>query len=75
MSQVHFKEATMKKLFAVVVAASLSITALAYEAAGSAAAQESSGPAPMMVSFADLKWTDLPERKGMQFAVRRSRHC
>jgi len=22
-----------------------------------------------MVSFTDLKWTDLPERKGMQFAV------
>jgi ChrR-like protein with cupin domain len=27
------------------------------------------GPAPLMVSFADLKWTELPERKGMQFAV------
>jgi hypothetical protein len=25
--------------------------------------------APLMVSFADLKWTELPERKGMQFAV------
>jgi hypothetical protein len=24
---------------------------------------------PLMVSFADLKWTELPERKGMQFAV------
>lgn len=23
----------------------------------------------MMVSFTDLKWTELPERKGMQFAV------
>ena len=22
-----------------------------------------------MVSFADLKWVELPERKGMQFAV------
>jgi quercetin dioxygenase-like cupin family protein len=28
-----------------------------------------SGKAPVMVSFADLKWTELPERKGMQFAV------
>ena len=24
---------------------------------------------PMMVSFADLKWVELPERKGMQFAL------
>jgi hypothetical protein len=24
---------------------------------------------PLMVSFTDLKWTELPERKGMQFAV------
>ena len=27
------------------------------------------GKAPLMVSFADLQWTELPERKGMQFAV------
>ena len=27
------------------------------------------GQAPMTVSFTDLKWTELPERKGMQFAV------
>jgi hypothetical protein len=27
------------------------------------------GKAPLMVSFTDLKWTELPERKGMQFAV------
>src|SRR4030095_11169168 len=25
--------------------------------------------APLMLSFADLKWTALPERKGMLFAV------
>ena len=24
---------------------------------------------PLMVSFTDLKWVELPERKGMQFAV------
>jgi putative intracellular protease/amidase len=29
--------------------------------------QRDSGP--LMVSFTDLKWTELPERKGMQFAV------
>src|ERR1700752_4269747 len=27
------------------------------------------GKAPMMVSFKDLKWVELPERKGMQFAL------
>ena len=32
-----------------------------------AAANESS--TPMMVSFTELKWTELPERKGMQFSV------
>jgi len=26
-------------------------------------------PAPLMVSFKELKWIDLPERKGMQFAM------
>lgn len=32
-----------------------------------ATANESS--TPMMVSFTELKWTELPERKGMQFSV------
>jgi len=32
-----------------------------------ATANESS--TPVMVSFTELKWTDLPERKGMQFSV------
>ena len=27
------------------------------------------GKAPVMLSFSDLKWTELPERKGMQFAI------
>jgi hypothetical protein len=27
------------------------------------------GETPLMVSFTDLKWTDFPERKGMQLAV------
>ena len=27
------------------------------------------GKAPFMVSFTDLKWVELPERKGMQFAL------
>ena len=27
------------------------------------------GKAPLMVSFTDLKWVELPERKGMRFAM------
>ena len=27
------------------------------------------GKSPFMVSFTDLKWVELPERKGMQFAT------
>jgi len=27
------------------------------------------GNAPLMLSFTDLKWIELPERKGMQFAL------
>ena len=46
----------MKKFLAMLAVVSLSMTALA-------------GGRPMMVSFKDLKWTELPERKGMQFAV------
>ncbi len=32
-------------------------------------AQKQEGKVPLMVSFTDLKWTELPERPGMQFAV------
>ena len=32
-------------------------------------AQKQESKAPLMVSLTDLKWTELPERKGMQFAV------
>ena len=31
--------------------------------------QKPTNKAPLMVSFTDLKWVELPERKGMQFAV------
>ena len=57
----------MKKLFVVLVA-SLATVVPAHVGTRSAA-QESSAKAPVMVSLADLKWTDLPERKGMQFAA------
>ena len=33
------------------------------------AAESASTKAPMMVAFTDLKWAELTERKGMQFAV------
>ena len=33
------------------------------------AADQGAGQTPMMVSFQDVKWAELPERKGMQFAV------
>jgi hypothetical protein len=32
-------------------------------------AQKAENKAPLMVSFTDLKWVELPERKGMQFAL------
>jgi quercetin dioxygenase-like cupin family protein len=32
-------------------------------------AQKSETKAPLMVSFSELKWVELPERKGMQFAL------
>jgi len=32
-------------------------------------AQKAESKAPLMVSFTDLKWVELSERKGMQFAL------
>ena len=58
----------MNKFFAVLAAVTLSTAALADEAARPVAAAKEDGT-PLMVSFTDLKWTELPERKGMQFAV------
>ena len=46
----------MKLFLAMLAAVSLSMAVLA-------------GETPLMVSFTDLKWTELPERKGMRFAV------
>jgi len=31
--------------------------------------QKPESKTPLMISFTDLKWVELPERKGMQFAV------
>jgi quercetin dioxygenase-like cupin family protein len=46
----------MKKFLAMLAVVNFSMAALA-------------GETPMMASFKDLKWTALPERPGMQFAV------
>ena len=46
--------------------------AVAFSTPGLAEEEASTGSAkgvPLMVSFTDLKWTELAERKGMQFAV------
>jgi quercetin dioxygenase-like cupin family protein len=52
----------MNKLWAMLAAVALSTMTFADEAARE-------GGSPLMISFADLKWTELPQRKGMQFAV------
>lgn len=49
------------------VAGSIAAAALAYTAVTPAGASDEK--MPLMVSFTDLKWTELTERKGMQFAV------
>ncbi len=59
----------MKRFLAMLAAVSLSTAALADEAPKPAPATKKDGKAPLMVSFTDLKWTELPERKGTQFAV------
>ena len=58
----------MNKLFFALMVVSLA-TALGNDTADKSAVAAKSRGTPMMVSFADLKWTELPERKGMQFSV------
>jgi len=58
----------MSKLFLLVMAVSLS-AALGDDKANKSAATAKSADTPLMMSFTDLAWTELPERKGMQFAV------
>jgi len=57
----------MNKLFIVLAAGCLSTAAVADEPAKPTAVLQ--GTMPFMASLADLKWTALPERKGMQFAL------
>jgi quercetin dioxygenase-like cupin family protein len=57
----------MNRFFLSLVASSLAATP-AHRAVSTAAAAESE-KAPMMVTLAELKWTELPERRGTQFAA------
>ena len=58
----------MSKLVFVLMVVSLASALGGNEVDKKAATSEPSAT-PMMVSFTELKWTELPERKGMQFAV------
>ena len=59
----------MNPFFAVLVLANLSTAAVTEDMEKSSATPKQSDKAPVMMSFADLKWTPLPERPGMQFAL------
>ena len=54
----------MRVFLVAVAVVCFSISMLAQEGG-----QKPESKAPLMVSFTDLKWFELPERKGMQFAV------
>ena len=58
----------MSKLVFVLMVVSLTAAMGGGEVDKKAATSEPNAT-PMMVSFTELKWTELPERKGMQFAV------
>ena len=57
----------MNRTLATIVAGSLAAVAPGRTAAAAPAA--TGEKTPLMVSFADLEWTELAERKGMQFAL------
>ena len=58
----------MNKIIIMFAAAALVAAGFAHQATRRSAAQENTN-APLMVAFADLKWTKLPERPGMMFAL------
>ena len=57
----------MKWIVGLMATLSFAMLALSEEVVKPAAERE--GDSPLMVSFAELKWAELPERKGMQYAV------
>jgi hypothetical protein len=58
----------MNKFFLVVATMTLSMASCATRPHNSTTSADDQRT-PLMVSFTDLKWTELSERKGMQFAV------
>ncbi|HEX9155760.1 MAG TPA: DUF4437 domain-containing protein [Nitrospira sp.] len=58
----------MNRLIVMMTAVSLATTAVTDGAARPTEAGNG-GDRPLMVSYAELRWTELPERRGMQFAV------
>jgi ChrR Cupin-like domain len=56
----------MSRIFLVMAAVILSAACNRLDKPAATANESST---PMMVSFTELKWTELPERKGMQFSV------
>ncbi len=59
----------MKRLFVVLAVVSLSAIVFAESVPTPATSTQDGDNAPLMMAFADLKWTKLPERPGMMFAV------
>jgi hypothetical protein len=55
----------VNRILATLAAATLATAAFA----GTAPAPKAAEKAPLMATLADLKWTELAERKGMQFAL------
>jgi len=58
----------MNRFFLVLVLISL-LTVSCGDKTDETSTIKNGGTVPIMVSFNDLKWADLPERKGMQFSV------
>ena len=59
----------MKRLVGLVAALSFAMLALSEEVVKPTAEREGEGSSPLLVSYAQLKWIDLPDVKGTQFAV------
>ena len=52
-----------------VVLATIAVACVSMRLLAEDGAQTAEGRTPFMVSFTELKWVELPERKGMQFAA------
>ena len=59
----------MKRFVGLIAMLSFALLALSEEVGKPAAEREGEGSSPIMVSYGQLTWIDLPEVKGTQFAV------